>query len=191
MLPLLVFFLDFCVTHIHVSPFGSNLIKVSLLIGLLVGMPFTYLTFLSSLTQSYISCLIYAIGPADIYCLAYQISEQASIIFDETMRQDRLPINMSVSSEPMLLPAYYKDWRMKISPLRGLWRDLGLLSEYGPQILLPVLCFSVSFHLKLSYEHGTIYICRCNKLSYPNHRLFFVTQNSILGLQSLGNFLHT
>jgi hypothetical protein len=36
-----------------------------------------------------------------------------------------------------------------------------------------MLCFLVSFHLKLSYEHGTIGICRCNKLNYPIHRPFF------------------
>ena len=75
---------------------------------------FTYLTFLILLTQSCICCLAYGIGPADAYCLAYQIFEQACIIFDETMRQDRLPINMSVASEPMLLPAYIKDCRMKL-----------------------------------------------------------------------------
>jgi hypothetical protein len=30
------------------------------------------------------------------------------------MRQDRLPINMSLASEPMLLPAYIEDCRMKL-----------------------------------------------------------------------------
>jgi hypothetical protein len=30
------------------------------------------------------------------------------------MRQDRIPINMSVASEPMLLPAYIEDCRMKL-----------------------------------------------------------------------------
>ena len=30
------------------------------------------------------------------------------------MRQDRFPINMSVASEPMLLPAYIKDCRMML-----------------------------------------------------------------------------
>ena len=30
----------------------------------------------------------------------------------------------------------------------------------------------MSFHLKLSYKHGTIGICRCDKLSYPIHRPF-------------------
>ena len=84
------------------------------LIEFLVGMCFTYLTFLISLTQSCICCLAYAIGPTNAICFAYQISEQASIIFDETMRQDRLPINMSVASEPMLLPAYIEDCRMKV-----------------------------------------------------------------------------
>ena len=42
------------------------------------------------------------------------ISEHASIIFNETMHQDRFPINMSVRSEPMLLSAYIKDCRMKL-----------------------------------------------------------------------------
>lgn len=31
----------------------------------------------------------------------------------------------------------------------------------------------ISFILNLSYEHGTIGICRCDKLSYPIHRPFF------------------
>ena len=48
------------------------------------------------------------------YCLPCQISEQSTIIFDETMRQDRLPINMNLASEPMLLPAYIEDCRMKL-----------------------------------------------------------------------------
>jgi hypothetical protein len=56
----------------------------------------------------------YAIGQADASCLAYQISEQASIIFEETMRQDRHPINMIFASEPMLLSAYIEDCRMKL-----------------------------------------------------------------------------
>ena len=30
------------------------------------------------------------------------------------MRQDRLPINMTLDSEPMLLPAYIEDWRIKL-----------------------------------------------------------------------------
>ena len=84
------------------------------LIEILFGMSFTYLTLFLSLTQSCICCLAYDIGPADAYCLAYQISEHASLIFDETMRQDRLPINMSVASEPMLLLAYIEDYRMKL-----------------------------------------------------------------------------
>ena len=36
-----------------------------------------------------------------------------------------------------------------------------------------MLCFLLSFLIKLSYEHGTIGICRCDKLSYPIHRPFF------------------
>ena len=46
---------------------------------------------------------------SDEFYIASQISEQANMIFDETMRQDRLPINMSVPSEPLLLPAYIED----------------------------------------------------------------------------------
>jgi hypothetical protein len=30
------------------------------------------------------------------------------------MRQDRLPINMNIASEPMLLPEYIEDCRMKL-----------------------------------------------------------------------------
>jgi hypothetical protein len=36
------------------------------------------------------------------------------LIFDETMHQDQLPINMSVVSEPMLLSVYIEDCRMKL-----------------------------------------------------------------------------
>ena len=64
--------------------------------------------------HSSICCFAYGVGPADAYCIAYQISEQACIIFDDTMRQDQLPINMSVANEPMLLPAYIEDCRMKL-----------------------------------------------------------------------------
>ena len=49
-----------------------------------------------------------------MFIVSYQISDMACNIFDETMRQDRLPINMSVDSEPMLLPAYIEDCRMKL-----------------------------------------------------------------------------
>ena len=84
------------------------------LIEFLVGMFFIYLTFLISLTQSCIWCLAYVIGPADAYYLGNQISEHANIIFDETMRQDRLLINISLASEPMLLPTYIEDCRMKL-----------------------------------------------------------------------------
>ena len=84
------------------------------LIEFLVGMSFTCLTYLISLTQSCICCLAYGIGPADTYSHAYRISKQACIIFYKTMRQNRLPINMSVASERMLLPAYIEDCRMKL-----------------------------------------------------------------------------
>lgn len=46
-------------------------------------------------------------------CLA-QISEQASAIFEEIMRQDRLPIDMSSPLEPMSLTDYIEDCRMKL-----------------------------------------------------------------------------
>jgi hypothetical protein len=36
------------------------------------------------------------------------------MIFEETMRQDRLPINLTLASEPLLLPAYIEDCRMKL-----------------------------------------------------------------------------
>jgi hypothetical protein len=43
-----------------------------------------------------------------------QIIEQACIAFDEIMRQDRLKIDMSVPLEPLSLPAYIEDCRMKL-----------------------------------------------------------------------------
>ena len=43
-----------------------------------------------------------------------QISDQASIIFEDTMRQDRLAINFEVPSEPLTLAAYIEDCRMKL-----------------------------------------------------------------------------
>ena len=48
------------------------------------------------------------------YSLVPQISEQASIIFDDTLRQDRLPINFDIPSEPLTLAAYIEDYRMKL-----------------------------------------------------------------------------
>ena len=33
-------------------------------------------------------CLAYDIKPTDVYCLTYQIYEQACNIFEKTMRQD-------------------------------------------------------------------------------------------------------
>ena len=43
-----------------------------------------------------------------------QISDHASIIYEETMRQDRLVINLEVPSEPLTLVAYIEDSRMKL-----------------------------------------------------------------------------
>ena len=43
-----------------------------------------------------------------------QISDQASIIYDETMRQDRVVINFDLPSEPSTLVAYIEDCRMKL-----------------------------------------------------------------------------
>lgn len=43
-----------------------------------------------------------------------QISEQASISFEDIMRQDRLPIDMESPLEPMTLAAYIEDCRMKL-----------------------------------------------------------------------------
>ena len=73
-----------------------------------------YLPHILNFINACIWCLAYAIGQADAFCVAYQKSEHTIIIFDETMRQDRLPINMSVASEPILLPAYIKDSCMKL-----------------------------------------------------------------------------
>ncbi len=64
--------------------------------------------------QLCIFCLSYATDPADVYCIACQISEQASTMFEEIMRQDRPPINMSLATEPMSLAAYIEDCRMKL-----------------------------------------------------------------------------
>lgn len=49
------------------------------------------------------------------YCTFFpQITDQASIIFEETVRQDRLVINFEVPSEPLSLVAYIEDCRMKL-----------------------------------------------------------------------------
>ena len=49
-----------------------------------------------------------------IFSLLPQISDQASIIYEETVRQDRLDINFDLSSEPLSLVAYIEDCRMKL-----------------------------------------------------------------------------
>ena len=43
-----------------------------------------------------------------------QISDQASIIFDNTLRQDRLAINFEIACEPLTLAGYIEDCRMKL-----------------------------------------------------------------------------
>jgi hypothetical protein len=100
------------------------------------------------------------------------------------------------ASEGCDRPSHHRRHKSRVS-LRGPPCALGVsgipygeVRDNGPQILLLVLCFLLSFLLKLSYEHGTIGICRCDKLSYPIYWPFFVTLNSIPALQSLGNFLH-
>ena len=55
------------------------------------------------------------LNPGSFYCILLpQISDQASIIFDETVRQDRLVINFELPSEPLSLVAYIEDCRMKL-----------------------------------------------------------------------------
>lgn len=49
-----------------------------------------------------------------IFSLLPQISDQASIIYEETVRQDRLDINFELPSEPLSLVAYIEDCRMKL-----------------------------------------------------------------------------
>lgn len=46
--------------------------------------------------------------------LHVQISKQASNLFDDIMRQDRIPIDMSSPLEPFTLAAYIEDCRMKL-----------------------------------------------------------------------------
>ena len=43
-----------------------------------------------------------------------QISDHASIIFEDTLRQDRLAINFDIPSEPLTLSAYIEDCRMRL-----------------------------------------------------------------------------
>ena len=43
-----------------------------------------------------------------------QISDQASIVFEESLRQDRLAIKFDIPSEPMTLATYIEDCRMKL-----------------------------------------------------------------------------
>lgn len=46
--------------------------------------------------------------------LVLQISEQATVLFEEIMRQDRPPIDMGSALEPMSLSAYIEDCQMKM-----------------------------------------------------------------------------
>ena len=46
--------------------------------------------------------------------LDVQITEQACILFDEIMRQDRIKIDMTLPLEPQSLPAYIEECRMKL-----------------------------------------------------------------------------
>ena len=49
------------------------------------------------------------------YCIFFpQLSDQASIIFDETVHHDRLVINFEVPSDPLSLVAYIEHCRMKL-----------------------------------------------------------------------------
>jgi len=43
-----------------------------------------------------------------------QITEEATSSWDEIMRQDKIPVDMSVAVEPLSLPAYIEDCRMKL-----------------------------------------------------------------------------
>jgi hypothetical protein len=43
-----------------------------------------------------------------------QISDQASIIFEDTSRQDKVAINFDIPSDPLTLAAYIEDCRMKL-----------------------------------------------------------------------------
>lgn len=43
-----------------------------------------------------------------------QVSEQAIILFDDILRQDRIQIDMNSPLEPLSLPAYIEVCRMKL-----------------------------------------------------------------------------
>jgi hypothetical protein len=43
-----------------------------------------------------------------------QISDQSSIIFEDTLRQDKVAINFDIPSDPLTLAAYIEDCRMKL-----------------------------------------------------------------------------
>jgi hypothetical protein len=46
--------------------------------------------------------------------LFLQISVHVSIIFEDTLRQDKLVINFDIPSDPLTLAAYIEDCRMKL-----------------------------------------------------------------------------
>jgi hypothetical protein len=49
------------------------------------------------------------------YCILFpHISDQASLIYEETVRQDRLVINFEVPNDPLSLVSYIEDCRMKL-----------------------------------------------------------------------------
>lgn len=47
-------------------------------------------------------------------CPTMQISDQAQIKFEEIVRNDRIVVDMGVTSEPMSLTAYVEDCRIKL-----------------------------------------------------------------------------
>ena len=49
-----------------------------------------------------------------IFSIFLQISDQVSIIYEETLREDRLVIDFELRSEPLSLVAYIEDCRMKL-----------------------------------------------------------------------------
>jgi len=43
-----------------------------------------------------------------------QITDEATSSWEEIMRQDRIPVDMSVAAEPLSLPVYIEECRMKL-----------------------------------------------------------------------------
>ena len=71
---------------------------------------------MQSLTTKWVSISFYdfILLGVSINIIYPQISDQASIIYDETVRQDRLVINFDLPSEPSTLVSYIEDCRMKL-----------------------------------------------------------------------------